>query len=153
MLYTGLSYVVSPWTAALLHRRGYRCGAQSSDKTDALYSRCKPISKIMYFCSCQDNGTVLAEPGDPRPLLSASAVGYFPHYRLLLVLTISLPEIHIDLIVHPFGIGFFFTFLRYVLIRFRYSGFDISAFLSMDQFSVVPSQESLHGSAVVQRAA
>jgi len=47
VLYTGLSCVVSPWTAALLCRRGYYCGAQSSDKTDSLYNHCKPTSKII----------------------------------------------------------------------------------------------------------
>jgi hypothetical protein len=100
------------------------------------------FSKIMYFCRCQVNGTVLAEPGDPRPVLSTSSVGYFPHYRLPLVLTVSLPEIHIDLICPSVWYRvFFFRFLPYVSIRFRYSGFDINAFLSLDQFSVVPSQE------------
>jgi hypothetical protein len=101
----------------------------------------------MYFCSCQDNGTVLAEPEDSRPLLSKSAMGYFPHHRLHLVLTGWLTEIHIDLICPSVWYrGFFFqAFLLCVFIRFRYSGFDINAFLSLDQFSVVPSQESRHG--------
>jgi hypothetical protein len=137
---------VSPWRAALWHRRRYHCGAQSSDKTDALYNHCKPTSKVMYFCSCHDNRTFFAEPEDSKPLLSTSAMGYFPDYCLPLVVTASLSEIHIDLnCPSRWYRGFF---LRYVPIRFRYSGFDINAFLSLDHSSVVPSQESRHGSAV-----